>query len=258
MYEGITIEPKFTDFFLRKLIGKQNSLNDLKSLDPELFKQLCFLRTYEGDVEDMCLTFSVSDENEVTGERKEVDLIPDGSNVAVTNQNRFRYIYMMADFRLNRRIKPQSDAFVRGFNELIPLDWLRIFNEREMQMLVSGSQTSINVADLKKYTKYMGGYSSYDPKVRMFWKIVESEFTDDEQSKLLKFVTSCSRQPLMGFQHLQPAFTISKMDTNDPDEKLPTASTCFNILRLPPYSNAKVMKQKLSYAVNSNAGFELA
>jgi ubiquitin-protein ligase E3 C len=38
MYDGITIDPKFADFFLRKLIGKQNSLNDLKSLDPDLYK----------------------------------------------------------------------------------------------------------------------------------------------------------------------------------------------------------------------------
>lgn len=85
MYEGITIEPKFADFFLRKLIGKQNSLNDLKSLDPELFKQLKFLKSYDGNIEDLSLTFSISDENEVTGERKEVDLVPDGSNIPVTN-----------------------------------------------------------------------------------------------------------------------------------------------------------------------------
>ena len=38
MYEGITLEPKFADFFLRRLIGKPNTLNDLKSLDPELYK----------------------------------------------------------------------------------------------------------------------------------------------------------------------------------------------------------------------------
>ena len=56
---------------------------------------------------------------------------------------------------------------------------------------------------------------------------------------------------------MHPAFTISKMDTNRPDEKLPTASTCFNILRLPPYSNIKVMKEKVLYAINSNAGFEM-
>lgn len=85
MYEGITLEPKFADFFLRKLIGKQNSLNDLKSLDSELFKHLNFLKNYDGNVEDLCLTFCVMDENEVTGEKREVDLIPDGAQVVVNN-----------------------------------------------------------------------------------------------------------------------------------------------------------------------------
>jgi ubiquitin-protein ligase E3 C len=47
------------------------------------------------------------------------------------------------------------------------------------------------------------------------------------------------------------------MDTDRPNEKLPTASTCFNILRLPSYTNSKVMKEKVLYAINSNAGFEL-
>ena len=124
MYEGITLEPRFADFFLRRLIGKQNSLNDLKSLDQELYKQLTMMRSYEGSMEDLMLAFSVTDENEVTGERKEVDLVPDGANIPVTDKNKFRYIYMVADFRLNRRMKAQTDAFIRGFHEVIPLQWL--------------------------------------------------------------------------------------------------------------------------------------
>ena len=85
MYEGITLEPKFADFFLRKLIGKQNSLNDLRSLDPDLFKQLIQLKTYEGNMEDLMLGFTVSDENELTGERREIELFTGGTNVNVTN-----------------------------------------------------------------------------------------------------------------------------------------------------------------------------
>ena len=215
------------------------------------------MRTYEGDAEDLMLTFSVTDENEVTGERREVELIPGGSNINVTNKNKFRYIYMVADFRLNRRIKRQTDAFIRGFHEVIPLQWLQIFNEREMQMLISGAQQKINVGELKKYTKYLGGFSSSSSTIKTFWTMVEKELNEDEQGKLLKFVTSCPRPPLMGFQHLHPPFTISQMDTDKPNEKLPTASTCFNILRLPPYSNAKIMKEKVLYAINSNAGFEM-
>ena len=97
------------------------------------------MRTYEGEVEDLMLTFTITDENEITGERKEIDLVPNGANINVTNKNKFRYIYMVADFRLNKRIKKQTDAFIRGFHEVIPQQWLQIFNEREMQMLISGA-----------------------------------------------------------------------------------------------------------------------
>ena len=105
VYDGITVNPQFARFFLRKLIGKSNSLNDLESLDHQLFKQLNFLRNYDGDVGDLEMYFSISEENLATGQTKEVNLVPNGSEVKVTNQNKFRYIYMMADYRLNRRIK---------------------------------------------------------------------------------------------------------------------------------------------------------
>ena len=49
------------------------------------------------------------------------------------------------------------------------------------------------------------------------------------------------------------------MDTsNNPNDMLPTASTCFNILRIPPYTNEKTLKDKIMYAIHSNAGFEMA
>lgn len=44
-----------------------------------------------------------------------------------------------------------------------------------------------------------GGYSANHPVIQIFWEVVES-FTDDEKRKLLKFVTSCSRPPLLGFK----------------------------------------------------------
>ena len=87
---------------MRKLIGKQNSLNDLKSLDAELFKQLSFLKTYkDGPIEDLSLFFSVDDKDEVTGESHAVELLPGGAEIPVDDKNKFRYIYMMSDYRLN-------------------------------------------------------------------------------------------------------------------------------------------------------------
>lgn len=41
-------------------------------------------------------------------------------------------------------------------------------------------------------------------------------------------------------------------------DRLPTASTCFNLLKLPNYTRKSVLREKLKYAIESNAGFELS
>ena len=62
----------------------------------------------------------------------------------------------------------------------------------------------------------------------------------------------------LGFAHLHPPFCIHRIPVSSDNEKLPAASTCFNTLKLPTYSSAKVMKQKLIYAVTEGKGFELS
>jgi ubiquitin-protein ligase E3 C len=92
--------------------------------------------------------------------------------------------------------------------------------------------------------------------------------TPDEQSKLLKFMTSCSRQPLLGFRSLEPAPCIQQIRLPDnlfvnDEEKaakrlpLPTASTCMNLLKLPAYRSKETMRSKLLAAIEAGAGFEL-
>ena len=211
-FDGITVEPQFALFFLKKLISKSNSLNDLKSLDGELYKHLNFLRAYDGDIGDLELYFQITDENNVTGETREIDLIPNGSEVKVVNSNKFRYIFMVADYRLNQRIKQQSDAFVNGFRECIPMSWLGIFNDRELNMLLSGAQKSMDCKELIRHCQYKNGWSGSTKQVKWFWKLVEKDMSDDDRSKMLKFVTSCPRPPLMGFGSLEPLFTVVKMD----------------------------------------------
>ena len=49
----------------------------------------------------------------------------------------------------------------------------------------------------------------------------------------------------------------SMLDEHAPD-RLPTAATCVNLLKLPPYRTAQQIREKLLYAVESGAGFELS
>ncbi len=48
-----------------------------------------------------------------------------------------------------------------------------------------------------------------------------------------------------------------RVDCSD-DQRLPTASTCFNILKLPTYSSARILKQKLLQSIHAKAGFDLS
>ncbi|KAJ8872980.1 hypothetical protein PR048_026596 [Dryococelus australis] len=79
------------------------------------------------------------------------------------------------------------------------MEWLRMFNNKELQVLVSGAQIPVDVDDLRQHTNYAGGYNADHPTIQVFWKVV-SNFTDQQRSQLLKFVTSCSRPPLLGFK----------------------------------------------------------
>jgi ubiquitin-protein ligase E3 C len=259
LFEGITIQPIFSHFFLSFIRGGynyNNMLSDLATKDAELYKNLMFLKHYEGDAEDLCLTMSIM-ENDF-GEGKVVNLVPNGENVDVTNANKLRYIHLVAKYHMSDRIKVQSEAFAKGLWEVIPRAYLHLFNEMELQVLISGVGGGVvDVDDMRRNCRYGGGFTGLDRNVSRFWECVAS-MNNDELKLLVKFVTSCERPPPLGFGSMNPPFTITRVGISSDNEKLPTASTCFNNLKLPTYSSAKVMKSKLMLAISSGSGFELS
>ncbi|KAK9755521.1 hypothetical protein RND81_01G031600 [Saponaria officinalis] len=264
LYEGILLDYSFSHVFIQKLLGRYSFLDELSSLDPELYRNLMCVKNYEGDVEDLSLDFTITEE--LLGKRTTIELKPGGKDTNVTNDNKLQYIHAMADYKLNRQIIPLSNAFYRGLTDLISPSWLKLFNASEFNQLLSGGNHDIDVDDLRTNTRYTGGYSEGSRAVKLFWEVMAG-FEPTERCMVLKFVTSCSRAPLLGFKHLQPTFTIHKVACDVPlwasiggqdVERLPSASTCYNTLKLPTYKRASTLRSKLLYAINSNAGFELS
>ncbi len=180
--------------------------------------------------------------------------------MSVTNENRFLYISLLARFRLQLQPWKQTAAFLAGLSSMIEPSWLSMFNQTELQMLVSGTSTSIDIDDWHRHTEYGGVYVIGDdqqehPSVVHFWHVMKS-LNDAESRAVLKFITSTPRAPLLGFSYLNPRFTIS--DSGHDQTRLPSASTCVNLLKLPRYESAKVLKEKLLYAAFSEAGFDLS
>lgn len=164
-------------------------MDDLASLDPELYNGLVQLKNYKGDVADLSLTFAVDEDD--LGLSRTVPLIPGGTDVAVTNENRNAYIARVCHYYLNIRIKEQCSAFVAGLQEVISPRWLRLFSVSELRMLVEGADQPVDVDDLRVNTVYAGLEES-SPTITYFWNVL-SEMDASQRKAFLRFVTSADK-----------------------------------------------------------------
>ncbi|KAK4158330.1 hypothetical protein C8A00DRAFT_28608 [Chaetomidium leptoderma] len=270
LYEGILIDITFAGFFLLKWASSAGAadtyranINDLRELDEEFYQGMLRLKNYPGDVRDLSIDFTITDQISLPGEpvrTRTRNLVPNGEDVPVTNENRPLYTSYVARHRLVVQPYAQTLAFLRGLGMIIDPGWLSMFNQNELQRLVGGDSSEIDVEDLRKHTVYSGVYSIGDdgeehPTVQLFWEVMHG-LEDHERRDVLKYVTSTPRAPLLGFSQLSPPFSIR--DGGMDQERLPSASTCVNLLKLPQYHTAAGLKRKLLYAVTSGAGFDLS
>ncbi|EDW74671.1 uncharacterized protein Dwil_GK15782 [Drosophila willistoni] len=254
IYENLLVELPLAEFFLTKLAGKYSDvdIHQLASLDPELYRNLLYLKDYTGDVSELNLDFTVASSS--LGQTQIVELKPQGQSIPVTNSNRIEYLQLIADYKLNVQIRRHCNAFRKGLSNVLPIEWLYMFSNKELQILISGAEIPIDLEDLKRHCKYGGEYTPEHPSIVAFWSALDG-FDDLQRRQLLKFVTSCSRPPLLGFKDLDPPFFIQNAGDM---ERLPTASTCTNLLKLPPFKTIDQMREKLLYAIQSGVGFELS
>lgn len=270
MYEGILVDLAFAGFFLLKWPSGSNdenaykgSVNDLVDMDEDLYNGMLHLKNYSGDVADLGLDFTVTDQISSPGEPVKTvskNLMPNGDQTFVTNDNRLLYISYVARHRLSVQPAAQTAAFLRGLRMIIRPSWLSMFNQSELQHLVGGDSSEIDIEDLRHNTLYSGLYEIgtdglEHPTIALFWRVVKS-FTDAQRRDLLKYVSSTPRAPLLGFSQLRPKFCIR--DAGSDESRLPSTSTCVNLLKLPIYTNESRLKEKLLYAISSGAGFDLS
>lgn len=271
LYEGILVDLAFARFFLLKWTASgandessyKGSINDLVDMDEELYNGMLRLKNYTGDVSDLSLDFTVTDQVSLPGQPVKTitrKLIANGDQLPVTNDNKLLYISYMARHRLVVQPSAQTAAFLRGLRAIIRPSWLSMFNQSELQHLVGGDSSEIDIEDLRKNTVYSGLYEIGDdmkehPTIEIFWKVVRG-FTDAQRRDLLKYVSSTPRAPLLGFSQLRPKFSIR--DASRDESRLPSTSTCVNLLKLPMYTTERVLREKLLYAIQSGAGFDLS
>ncbi len=164
-------------------LGAHLKLADLEDIEPDMLPSWRWM--LENKVEDLDQPFIY--ELDLFGSKIVQELIENGSDVVVNDENKLNYINQIVLAKSYNEVKEQIDSFKQGLFELIPQKIISLFSSREIETLISGEST-INASDLIKHVLYNEKTFQNAPLVIWFKEIVEA--MDQEMlANLLFFIT---------------------------------------------------------------------
>ena len=255
LYEGRALDCHFSRAVYKRILGRPVSPKDMETLDLDYYKSLLWM--LENDITEI-ITETFSIETDDFGVTEVVDLIENGRTIPVTEDNKQEYVQRVVEYYLTGSVQNQLEKFLEGkrahlfhfritkltymigFHDIVSPDLISIFNEQELELLISGLP-DIDVDDWKNHTEYHN-YQASSPQIQWFWRAVRS-FDKEERAKLLQFVTGTSKVPLNGFGQLEGMNGFSRFNIHRDygnKERLPSSHTCFN-RECPAVDNACVL-----------------
>ncbi|OHT14900.1 hypothetical protein TRFO_14695 [Tritrichomonas foetus] len=166
-------------------------------------------------------------------------------NSLVRQEEASQYVNEVIAYRIST-LKPMLKVIRNAFRENVGFKTHPLLTGKLLSRMAQGSPV-IATEHLKAITVITDYDGVNDPTITRFWRVID-RFTSDQRRLLLKFVTTLTRPPN---PTINPDFRIQidKFITRNPDDMLPTASTCFNRLHLPAYTSDDICYEKLLYAV---------
>jgi E3 ubiquitin-protein ligase TRIP12 len=178
----------------------------------------------------------------------EIEMIPEGAMITVEPERIEEYCALIRQFTCGeKRFEPIMNAFLQGFNAVLPFGRFECLAPEEFCTLISGERTPFTEAQMRQEINFIG-FTDLD-MIESFIRVV-SKMSPLHQSCLLQFVTGSPHAPVGGLKAFQPRISVAHkscaLATNSP---LPTASTCSNQLKLPDYDTEEVLLEKLTLAI---------
>jgi len=261
---GVNVSLPLAPWIWSALLGRKGSLSQLASVDESFARTLMMLFTHplshESNkwVEMSGLTFMrtiLVDKNMVN-----VDLIPDGGKIPVTESNRKRFVQAYAQSSMDLVNGESCEAVMhsarKGLCDVIPSELLSSLSPVDLERVVCGLP-KISVEAWKIATIYEPKISTPEEqrRVQWFWDAIEG-FTPSDQALVLHFWAAYTHLPHSGFEGLN--FKI-RFDEKLSTDHLPMAQTCFLTLRIPKYTSAAQCSARLLHAVRTGCtGFGFA
>jgi E3 ubiquitin-protein ligase HUWE1 len=253
IYDKELLDIHFTPAFYKAILGKPLSFKDMEAVDEPHYKNLMWMLDNDVTVLDLAFCIDVDKFGLVT----EVELVPGGADIAVTNENKAEYIDRVVQVKLVESIKKQVEAFKEGVHELLDPKIISMFDASELELLISGLP-EIDLDDLKAHTEY-NGYTPSSKQIIWLWRCLRT-FSREQLVKFIQFATGTGKVPVGGFAELQGMSGLQKMNIHKAGDasRLPSSHTCFNQVDLPSYESYEQLREALEFAIANTEGFGLA
>ncbi|NWR79369.1 HECD3 ligase, partial [Centropus unirufus] len=229
-------------FVWKQLTGEEVSWSkDFPAVDSVLVKLLEVMEVMDKD------TFEFKFGNELTyttvlSDQRMVELIPNGSSTVVRYEDRKEFIRLVQKARLEES-KEQIMAMQAGLLKVVPQAVLDLLTWQELEKKVCGDP-EVTVDALKKLTRFED-FEPMDTRVQYFWEAL-SNFTNEDRSRFLRFVTGRSRLPARIYICPDKMGILSSQLANAAS---PSCLFFFpSFLPSPATPRAKVCEEKLRYA----------
>lgn len=104
-------------------------------------------------------TFCV--EHNAYGEIIQHELKPNGKSIPVTQDTKKEYVRLYVNWRFLRGIEAQFLALQKGFNEVIPLNLLKAFDEKELEVESSNVMFLLCVLEMPRLICFSPGCAAH-------------------------------------------------------------------------------------------------
>lgn len=269
LQDGRVMDLLFSKAFYKLILDQELNVYDIHCIDPELGRTLLEFQAlierrkvlhagagtqFVSDlsfrntrIEDLWLDFTLPGYPDYM-------LCASDEHKMVNIMNLEEYVSSIIDATVESGISRQVEAFKSGFNQVFPIENLRIFSEGELERLLCGEQDAWTCIELLEHVKFDHGYTASSEAIINLLEIIQ-EFDYEKKRAFLQFVTGAPRLPPGGLAALNPQLTVVRKHCAEwVDGDLPSVMTCANYLKLPPYSSKERMRERLLYAITEGQG----
>jgi E3 ubiquitin-protein ligase TRIP12 len=245
--------------FFKWLLCEDNKFGpaDLEVIDPVLYKSLrdiALMNPEEYQDLEMYFTFP-GDES--------FELCDGGKKIQLTKNNLRQFVDLICYWRLNEGVRMEMEAVRRGFDVIVDRQQMKIFTSDEMEELFCGC--SENGAEkiwaknaLQQAIRPDHGYTHDSPQIGWLIDMLHG-YPKEKRRQFLQFVTGSPRLPVGGFRALNPPLTVVRKTVSygNSENELPSAMTCYNYLKIPPYATFEAFVERFDVALQFIYSFHL-